>query len=256
MRPQDTENGSQLLPGRKPVLELVESDPERVDMVFIKKGVRNQAISQIIDVCRKTNVRFRFTDQAKLDALFPGNHQGVVARVFEPGFVDLDQLLDAAKDAPLPVIVALDHVQDPGNAGALARTLYALGGAGLLVPKDRSAYLGAAASKVSAGALSKLPTARVVNLARALDTCRDQGFFVYCAEKREKSLNAFTENFPMPLVLVLGGEEKGVRPGVAKRCDAAVAVPLVRDFDSLNVAQAGAALLTLIARQTALGKII
>jgi 23S rRNA (guanosine2251-2'-O)-methyltransferase len=60
----------------------------------------------------------------------------------------------------------------------------------------------------------------------------------------------------MPLVLVLGGEEKGVRPGVAKRCDAAVAVPLVRDFDSLNVAQAGAALLTLIARQTALGKII
>lgn len=253
MRDQNHGGDQQVLPGRKPVLELLMSEPERVDMVFVKKGGRPQAFSQIIDICRKTGVRFRFTDQAKLDAMFSGNHQGVVARVFEPGFVELDELLDIAADAPLPVIVALDHVQDPGNVGALARTVYALGGAGLIVPKDRSAYLGAAARKISAGALNKLPTVRVVNLGRALDACLDRGFRVYCAEKREDSEDAFKAVFRTPLVLVLGGEEKGVRPGVAKRCQTAVAVPLAREFDSLNVAQAGAALLTLVARQTALG---
>jgi 23S rRNA (guanosine2251-2'-O)-methyltransferase len=230
-------------------MELVSSEPERVDMVFIRKGGRSQAVSQIIDICRKQGVRYRFTDSTKLDELFPGNHQGVLARVFEPGFVELDDLLEAVADAPLPVAVALDQVQDPGNAGALARTLYALGGAGLIVPKDRSAYLGAAARKVSAGALAKLPTARVVNLARALDECADRGFPVYCAAMDEKAHDAFTAKYDMPLVLVLGGEEKGVRPNVAKRCGRTVQVPLAREFESLNVAQAGAALLTLMARQ-------
>ena len=244
-------DGPQVLAGRKPVMDLVSDEPERVDMVFIKKGGRSQPVSQIIDMCRKRGVRYRFTDQSKLDELYSGNHQGVVARIFEPGFVEITELLAGVHEAPLPVILALDQLQDPGNVGALARTLYALGGAGLIVPKDRSAYLGDAARRISAGALTRLPIARVVNLSRALDECLDHGFPVYCAESRPNSENAFAAKFEMPLVLVLGGEEKGVRPGVAKRCGRAVAVPMAREFDSLNVAQAGAVLLGLMARQAA-----
>lgn len=245
----------QVLSGRKPVLDLVADEPERVDMVFIKKGGRSQPVSQIIDMCRKQGVRYRFTDQSKLDEMYSGNHQGVVARLFEPGFVEIEELLQTIAEAPLPVAVALDQVQDPGNVGALARTLYALGGAGLIVPKDRSAYLGDAARRISAGALARLPIARVVNLSRGLDECRDQGFPVYCAQAREDSVDAFSMKFEVPLILVLGSEEKGIRPGVAKRCTRAVAVPLAREFDSLNVAQAGAVLLGLMGRQVAAGRV-
>ena len=134
--------------------------------------------------------------------------------------------------------MALDQVQDAGNAGALARTLYALGGAGMLLPKHNSVFLGAAAIKASAGALPLLPVARAPNLSRALETLQAEGFKIYSTGS--EGVSVFTAELTLPAVLVLGNEEKGVRPGVEKQAGETLCIPLARDFDSLNVAQAGA----------------
>jgi 23S rRNA (guanosine2251-2'-O)-methyltransferase len=238
-----------LLPGRKPVLETLESASDRVELVYVQRGLHGRDLERVLDLCRERRVRFKLTDKAELDRLVRGNHQGVAARLAACPSLDLDDLLAGVRDAPLPLILALDQVQDPGNAGALARSLYALGGAGLVLPKDRSAHLGPAAMKASAGALARLPVARVVNLSRALEACADAGLAVYCARAGEGASDAFAARLELPAVLVLGNEEKGVRPGVEKRCSAALALPLAREFDSLGVAQAGAMLMALFARQ-------
>ncbi len=229
-----------LVPGRKPVLEQLDAAPERVDTVFLQKGARGPEISQIVDLCKGAKVRFRTVDRAELERLCPGNTQGVVARILPRASTSLEDLLAAVHDSPLPLILALDQVQDPGNVGTLARTLYALGGTGIIVPKDRSAFLGAAAAKASAGALTRLPVAKVVNLARALDEAADQGFNIYATVASPDARPLYTTPLHTPAILLLGNEEKGLRPGVLKRATATLTIPMARPFDSLNVAQTGA----------------
>jgi 23S rRNA (guanosine2251-2'-O)-methyltransferase len=187
-------------------------------------------------------------EEAAFARLYGNNSQGVLARLFDAGFVPLESLLELARsngqdEGRRPVLLALDQVVDPGNAGALARTFYALGGAGLIVARHRSAFLGGAALKASAGALHKLPVARVANLAQALDAAREEGYAVYGGSADKAALNLFDFEPSFPAVLVLGSEEKGLRRGIAARCSALLRVPMRRDFDSLNVAQAGAIIL-------------
>ena len=148
-----------LLPGMKPVLELLRTDPQRIDLVFCKKGLRTRDAQDVQQLCRQSGVRFSLVDQAALDRLCreaaqqngndaaPLNHQGVVARLTATDFRDLADVLQAAAEAPLPLVVALDQVQDPGNVGTLCRTLYALGGAGVILPRHNSAYLGPAGAR-------------------------------------------------------------------------------------------------------------
>ena len=238
-----------VLPGIRPVLELLERDPARIDMLFLKKGMRSPEGARMLDMCRSTSVRFSLVEGRALDALCRGaRHQGVAARLLGRASVELDALFASLHAAHLPLILALDQVQDTGNTGALARSLHALGGAGLIVPRHNSAYLGPGAMRASAGALEKLPICKAANLGRALEEARKAGIRVYGAAPQPGSANALTAKVLMPAVLVLGNEEKGIRPGVARHCDELLHIPMQHGFDSLNVAQAGAMLLACFAR--------
>lgn len=241
-----------LLPGLKPVLELLRESPERIDSVACRKGSRSPEFLEIQELCRQHHVHYTLVENSALDRLCrsgnaPAHHQGVVARLSCVPTVSLEKLLEDALQAPFPLVIALDQVKDPGNVGTLARTMYALGAAGLLLPEHNSAFLGPAALRSSAGALGRLPVTRAVNLARALDEAEERGFTIYGTGQSGSApvLNPYVQGLQLPAVLVLGSEEKGLRPGVAKRCSMWLKIPFRRTFDSLNVAQAGGILLAL-----------
>lgn len=245
---EDTFESSHYLPGVKPVLEMLEASPERVETVYLRKGRHGKEMDRILDICRTSKVRFSLLEAAAFSKIYAGSSQGVVARLFERGFVELEDLISITMNAPMPLIIALDQVQDPGNAGAIARTLYALGGAGFIIPRHNGVFLGAAAAKAAAGALDNLSVARAGNLGQAIDTAKKAGFTVYGASSSSQTtllpvadLFSFSPDFPA--VLVLGSEESGLRPIVQKRCDLLLRIPMLRPFDSLNVAQAGAMLM-------------
>jgi 23S rRNA (guanosine2251-2'-O)-methyltransferase len=241
--PSRDEAHALVLPGVKPVLELLEREPARVETLFLQKGMRSPESMRMLDLCRSSSVRFSLVDARTLHALCPCRHQGVVARLFSRNCAEFGDLLAGVRDAHLPVILALDQVQDAGNLGTLARTLHALGGAGLLVPRHNSAYAGPGAMRASAGALQNLPLCRVPNLGRALAAAAEAGIAIYGADAGHGSLDAWSVKLLMPALLVLGNENKGLRPSVARQCDALIHIPMRHGFNSLNVAQAGAMLL-------------
>lgn len=258
---REEQDDAPFLPGIKLVLELLEFSPARVDTVFLRKGRHSKDMDRIADLCRAAGVRFSLLEPALFSRVYSGSSQGVVARLFEAGYVELEDLFASVMDAPLPLILAFDRIQDPGNAGTLARTLYALGGAGIITTRHNGAYLGAAASKAAAGALERLPVCKAGNLGQALDRAAKEGFTLYGAlgeadtegqggkkGNAPEMLNAFHFSPRLPAILVLGGEESGMRQGMEKRCDFFVGVPMLREFDSLNVAQAGGIIISCFAR--------
>ena len=245
----DKEQENVFVAGKKPVTELLTNRPKEVDLVYFRVGQNDAETERLIELCKNSRILYRFIDTKKFDTFYRGNHQYVLAKLAGLTYKPLEELVEAAFDAPLPVIVVLDRVQDTGNVGAIARTLYALGVAGLVVAKHEGAYLGSGAIRASAGALSMLPVAKVTNIAQAIDYCKKQGFTIYGAQKSEYSENIYEAKFQKPLVLVLGNEENGIREGVIKRLDFSLHIPFHREFDSLNVAQAGSICISCIQRQ-------
>ncbi|MFP4427689.1 MAG: TrmH family RNA methyltransferase [Desulfovermiculus sp.] len=240
--------------GRQAVLETLHRAPETLETVLIQES-RKKDVQPVVALCRRAGVKFQFVPRSKLDELSHGVHQGYAARCFQPGFCSPEWLMDSVSNVSFPVIVALDQVQDSGNVGTLARTLYALGGAGLVLMRHRSASLGQRAHKAAAGALSHLPVTRIHNMARFLTTCQERNIIPYYAGTDQACQNVFQTRLMRPAVLVLGNEEKGVRPLVARSCLAGLTLPMAGHFDSLNVAQAGSMLLTEFLRQHLAGQI-
>jgi len=164
------------------------------------------------------------------------DHQGVCAEVEPYTYADADSLL-AGEDA---LVIALDEVQDPHNLGAVCRVAEVAGAAGVVIPERRSAEVTPAVCKASAGAVEHLAVARVRNLADWMGGAKEAGAWVYGADP---SGIAYAEpDYEGRVVLVLGAEEKGLRPRVASACDQLVALPVRGRVESLNVSTAAAAL--------------
>jgi 23S rRNA (guanosine2251-2'-O)-methyltransferase len=183
--------------------------------------------------------------QAELNRLAGSrDHQGIVAEVDPYPYVEADGLLESES----ALVVALDQIQDPRNLGAVCRSAEAAGAAGVVIPDRRAATITAAACKASAGAVEHLPVAKVRNLADWLRDAKDASAWVYGAEGSAPS--PYTQaDFAGRVVLVVGGEGRGLRPRVADSCDLLVSVPMRGSVSSLNVSAAAAVLLFEAVRQ-------
>jgi 23S rRNA (guanosine2251-2'-O)-methyltransferase len=166
------------------------------------------------------------------------DHQGVCAEAGGYPYVGAGELLAVEE----PLIVALDELQDPQNLGAIARSAECAGASGLVICERRAAAVTPAVAKASAGAVEHLRIARVRNLADFLGEAKERGCWCYGADA------AATTRYDEPdyrggVVLVLGAEARGLRPRVAKSCDALIALPLRGRTESLNASAAAAVLM-------------
>jgi 23S rRNA (guanosine2251-2'-O)-methyltransferase len=180
------------------------------------------------------------------------NPQGLLLEAGPLPAVALAELLEALPDGG-GRLVALDGVEDPQNVGALVRVAEASGAKGLILSERRAPPLGPAVARASSGALEWLPVARVTNLARALDACRDAGAWVVGADPAaEQSVFAVSDRLLSGRVVVLlGAEGHGIRAEIRKRIDHPVALPMRGHVASLNVSAAGAVLLYELLRREA-----
>ncbi len=211
-----------------------------ISVVYLAQGLAGATFKRIDKLCSKMNVRSDVVPRESMDTLSGGlNHQGVMAITGSYTYLDLDGLLKSISDIVDPVIVVLDQIQDPGNLGAIVRSTHALGGAGLILTRDRSAAVTPAAVRASAGACELTGIARVTNLARCLEQLRDHGFRVLgAAGKTGTDIDHI--DWSGPIAIVLGNEGRGLRRLTQENCDELFSIPLHSGFDSLNVSSAAA----------------
>jgi 23S rRNA (guanosine2251-2'-O)-methyltransferase len=172
-------------------------------------------------------------------------HQGVCAEAGEYPYATGEGLLADGQ----PLLVALDQVQDPQNLGAICRTAECAGASGVVIPERRAAAVSPAVCKASAGAVEHLPVALVRNVADFLAEARAAGCWCYGASPPRAAEGRTPLPYDQPdygeggVVLVLGGEGRGLRPRVAGACDELIALPLLGRVASLGVSAAAAAIL-------------
>jgi 23S rRNA (guanosine2251-2'-O)-methyltransferase len=173
-------------------------------------------------------------------------HQGVIADVEDAREYSIEELVSRATGVPL--LVVLDGIEDPHNLGAILRTADAAGVDGVVMQSRRAAALGGAAAKASAGAVSHVKIAEVVNIARAIEELKEAGVWtVGLAGEATESYDAI--DFTVPTAVVLGAEGAGLRRLVRERCDFLASIPMLGHVGSLNVSVAAGVTLFEAARQ-------
>ena len=207
--------------------------------IIVATGRSGSVIAEIIEAARQKKIPIEFSARQRLDELAGRqNHQGVIGMRQDFAYADLETLIkNRSKSFNFDLILILDSIMDPQNLGSIIRTAHCLGANGVVIPTDRAASVTAAVIKASAGSAGQLPVARVTNVSQTIDYLKDQGFWVFGAEAHAgKNLNQM--DFNCPVVLVLGGEAKGIRPLIKKKCDFLLTIPMAGSFDSFNVAVA------------------
>ena len=246
-----------IIAGRNPVREALERGERSVEKVFLAKGSSGRPVDAIRRAAKDAGVPVQFVPQQKLTALAPGvNHQGVVAMASAVTYADLEAMLHGIAADPdavrvqKPVLVALDGIEDPHNFGAILRSAVAAGAAGVIVPERNQAPLGTTAVKASAGTATRIPVARVTNLADALLQLKERGYWVVGLDGEGED-TIWTLDWDRAVVLVVGSEGKGLRPRVRDLCDHRVAIPLRGPAESLNASVAtGVALFAAVRERT------
>ncbi len=141
------------------------------------------------------------------------------------------------------IVLVLDQISDPHNTGAILRSAAAFGVAAVVVQDRHAPPETGALAKAASGALDIVPYVPVVNIARALDTLADLGFWrIALAGDGEQTLReAAPRNADDDVAIVLGSEGSGVRRLVRERCDVAAFIPIDdAQMESLNVSNAAA----------------
>lgn len=189
-------------------------------------------------------------DRGALTALLPHGavHQGWALDADPLEQPDLDTLLDNIGRTEPAVIILLDQVTDPHNVGAILRSAAAFGAAGVVIAAHNAPPITAALAKAASGALELVPLARTVNLARALDRLKEEGFWCCGLDETGDTDFAALDLGPR-LGLVLGAEGGGLRRLVREHCDRLARLPTRPALPSLNVSNAAAVALYELARR-------
>ena len=241
-----------MIPGFHAVEEALRTGRTPIREIWLAKGKKTPRTGEILLMAKAKNIPVIMKEKGELSQLLPDiSHQGIVAFVGEFSYCQLSSMVDS-RPKNQTLLIALDHITDEGNMGAIIRTAVFFGAHGLIIPKDRAAGITANVIKRSSGAWIHLPIARVVNLGRALDTLERKDFWIIGTSGEGREL-IYDFDWKRDVVLVLGNEQKGLSPSVRKRCQEIVGIPVTGPAESLNVAVACGVILSEIVRQRKAG---
>lgn len=233
----------------KHAVAAVLAGTRKVHRLYLLEGIGAASVQDVLDLARKKGVGVNYVPRHWLDKQADGAvHQGVMAEAEDVKYWDLGDLVAAIPSSETPFLIALDQVQDPHNLGAIIRTAGAVGAHGVIIPERRAASLSGGTLKASAGVAEWFPVARVVNLPRAIEDLKKQGFWAIGADGDAPDLH-WKVDFARPLVLVVGGEDRGLGRLVREKCDMLARLPMQPAVQSLNASVAAAVMAYEVLRQ-------
>jgi 23S rRNA (guanosine2251-2'-O)-methyltransferase len=217
-------------------------------LVHVRGG--GPRVDELVARAHELRIAVETVDRSAIDRLARGSvHQGVAADLEALPAFTLEEIV---RDATGPALVlVLDGIEDPQNVGAILRSADAAGVSGVVRQARHAAPLHGATAKASAGAVSHVRIATVVNIARALEELNELG--VWTVGLAADAPDAYDRvDYRIPTAFVLGGEGEGLRRLVRERCDRLVSIPMSGHVDSLNVSvSAGIALFEAVRQRRA-----
>lgn len=241
---------SSKLYGLHSVQAALDYSPKSINKAWIDEQRQDKRLNQVIEALLDLGIEPEKLERKKLDKLAEGNnHQGIVIEVDMPSELSESDLKSAVQSlGETALFLVLDNVQDPHNLGACLRSCDATGAHGVIVTKDNAVGITPTVCKVASGAAETVPVYQVTNLARTLRWLKDQGLWIFGAAG-EAEQTVYQADLTVPLALVLGAEEKGMRRLTREQCDVLVKLPMLGKVESLNVSVATGVLLYEVLRQ-------
>ena len=222
--------------GRNSVLELLESGKD-INKIFVTRGEKHGSINKILAIAKEKRIIVVEKDKKQMEEMAQEeNYQGVIAIVPPFEYVEIEDILDVAKEKNEdPFVLILDGIEDPHNLGSIIRTAETAGIHGIIIPKRRAAAVNSTVNKTSAGAVEHMKIARVTNISDAIEKLKQEGLWI-CGTDINAEKYYYNQDLTGPLGIVIGNEGKGISEKVKKNCDFNVKIPMKGKVTSLNAA--------------------
>ncbi len=233
---------NKIIAGRNPLIEALRGN-QTIDKILVFRNATGVQISTIKTLAREKSVPVQPVPMEKLNQITNVNHQGVIAFRSAVQFFELQDVIDfAVQKGETILFVMLDGVTDVRNIGAIARTAVCCGAQALIIPQKGVAALGEDALKSSAGALEHIHICRVKTLTEAADLLLMNGISI-AASQMKAEMHLADVDLTVPMAIVMGSEETGVSAAVNEKAAVRFRIPMVGDFESLNVSVAAGMIL-------------
>ena len=213
----------------KNVVNDVIKNHKKINKAYLYK---NSKEFDLINYLTKNNIKTKFLEKYEMDKIVEGLHQGIILDIDDYEYVDIDELTNLEN----PLLVILDHLEDPHNLGAIIRTCEAAGVDGIIIPKDRSVEVNGTVYKTSVGTVESVKIARVTNIVNTMNDLKKQGFWITGTDM--EGTNYKDIDYKGKCAIVIGNEGKGMSKRVLENCDFIATIPMYGKTNSLNASVA------------------
>ena len=230
--------------GKNAVIEALECGEREFNKILISNNSRADVkIEQIKKLAQKLGVVYQFVAKEKLNALEPeGRHQGVIAQISPIKYTDLEDFIEKYKGEQASVVV-LDGVEDSHNVGAIIRSCVCAGIKGIIIPSRRGVLINSTVEKTSAGAANHISIIKTNSLVSAIQKLKDNDYWVIASDHHAEHNHYEIDYTDMNFALIMGAEHAGISKSLLKLADFKVKIPMLTNFNSLNVSNATAIIL-------------
>ena len=230
--------------GKNAVIEALESGKREFNKILILNTSRaDEKIEKIKDLSKKNGVVFQFVSKEKLNQIAGEvRHQGVIAQLAPIKYVDLDDFIEKNQNE-LTSVVILDGVEDSHNLGAIIRSCVCAGVKGIIIPSRRGVLVNSTVEKTSAGAVNHISIIKVNSIVNAVQRLKEKNYWVIASDHHAKDNYYDIDYTDMNFALIMGAEHAGISKSLLKLSDFIVKIPMLTNFNSLNVSNATAIIL-------------
>ena len=236
--------------GKNSVIEALEAGSREFNKILIAENSRADIkIERIKELAKLSGVVYQFVNREKLNQVTgTTNHQGVAAMLSPVKYTDLDDFIEE-HSGKLSSVVILDGIEDSHNLGAIIRSAVCAGVDGIVIPSRRGVLLNPVVEKTSAGAINHISVIKVNSIVNAVQKFKEKNYWVIAADHHAKDNYYGIDYTDMNFALIMGAEHAGISKSLLKLADFTVKIPMLTNFNSLNVSNATAIILFESVRQ-------
>ena len=236
--------------GKNAIIEALESGTREFNRILISNSSRpDEKLEKIKKLAKNNGVVFQFVGKEKLNQIAQeARHQGVVAQISPIKYVELEDFIENTTEEYTSVVI-LDGIEDSHNLGAIIRSCVCAGVKGIILPSRRGVLINSTVEKTSAGAVNHISIIKVNSIVNAVQRLKEKNYWVIAADHHCKDNHYEIDYTNMNFALIMGAEHAGVSKSLLKLSDFKVKIPMLTNFNSLNVSNATAIILFESVRQ-------